>query len=178
MIKFLSNWAKNIGLAIILVSILEMILPENKTKKYIKMVLGTYVLFSIISPFINNNIDIDLNDYTENTSVSKVNQNSANKKINEMYKEEMEKNITNIVEEQGYIVDGCDVDIKITDDVDTTKLNKITLNVKNGEDGMLENKTDNIDIEKKVVSEVQKIKNININSLDKSDNSESARRVK
>ena len=54
MIKFLSNWAKNIGLAVVIVSILEMLLPNNKSKKYIKMVMGTYILFCTISPFIQN----------------------------------------------------------------------------------------------------------------------------
>ena len=38
MIEFLSAWAKSIGLAIIIISILEMLLPNNKTKKYVRMV--------------------------------------------------------------------------------------------------------------------------------------------
>ena len=36
MIDFLSSWVKNLGLTIVIVSILEMLLPNNKTKKYIK----------------------------------------------------------------------------------------------------------------------------------------------
>ena len=54
MINFLSSWVKNLSLALIVVSILEMILPNSKTKKYIKMVMGLYILFSIISPFIDS----------------------------------------------------------------------------------------------------------------------------
>ena len=54
MVNFLSSWVKNLSLAIIVVSILEMLLPNNKTKKYVKMVMGLYILFSIISPFIKN----------------------------------------------------------------------------------------------------------------------------
>ena len=34
MIENLSSWAKGITLAVIVVSILEMLLPNNKTKKY------------------------------------------------------------------------------------------------------------------------------------------------
>ena len=34
MIEFLSSWAKSLGLTIVIVSILEMLLPNNKTKKY------------------------------------------------------------------------------------------------------------------------------------------------
>ena len=72
MINFLSSWVKNLALALIIVSILEMILPNNKTKKYVKMVMGLYILFSIISPFIENSSkfnlnNIDFNSYIEGT---------------------------------------------------------------------------------------------------------------
>ena len=40
MIEFLSSWTKGLGVTIVVVSILEMLLPNNKTKKYIRMVLG------------------------------------------------------------------------------------------------------------------------------------------
>ena len=53
MVKFFSSWVKTLGLAIVIVSILEMLLPNNKTKKYIRMVMGIYILFTIISPFIS-----------------------------------------------------------------------------------------------------------------------------
>ena len=33
MIEFLSSWAKSLGVTIVIVSILEMLLPNNKTKK-------------------------------------------------------------------------------------------------------------------------------------------------
>ena len=113
MIKFLSSWAKNIGLAVVIASIIEMILPENNTKKYIKLVLGTYILFSVISPFIGKDIDFNLDEYIE-TSGEEINQESMDRRINELYKEQLEKNITSKVEEQGYIVENCSVDIEIT----------------------------------------------------------------
>ena len=39
MIEVISSWAKSLGVVIVLVSIIEMILPNNRTKKYIRMVL-------------------------------------------------------------------------------------------------------------------------------------------
>ena len=60
MINFLSSWVKNLALALIIVSILEMILPNNKTKKYVKMIMGLYILFSIISPFIENSNKLNI----------------------------------------------------------------------------------------------------------------------
>ena len=157
MIKFLSSWAKNIGLAVVIASIIEMILPENNTKKYIKLVLGTYILFSVISPFIGKDIDFNLDEYIE-TSGEEINQESMDRRINELYKEQLEKNITSKVEEQGYIVENCSVDIEITDKVETTKINKISLDVKQGEN----KKTSDESIENKVVSEIQKIKEVDI----------------
>lgn len=157
MIKFLSSWAKNIGLAVIIASIIEMILPENNTKKYVKLVLGTYILFSVISPFIGKDIDFNLDEYLE-TSGEEINQESMDRRINELYKEQLEKNITSKVEDQGYIVENCSVDIEITDKVETTKINKISLDVKQGEN----KKTGDESIENKVVSEIQKIKEVDI----------------
>ena len=63
MINFMSTWVKNLSLALIIVSILEMLLPNNKTKKYVKMIMGLYILFSIISPFIDNKDKFNLNEY-------------------------------------------------------------------------------------------------------------------
>ena len=112
MINFLSSWVKNLALALIVVSILEMILPNNKTKKYIKMVMGLYILFSIISPFIENNTKFNFDNledsfvkqYTEETSSTdiKINQTSMDDRLNEIYKEQLEKDITEKVEEKGY----------------------------------------------------------------------------
>ena len=42
-----------IVIAVIISTIIEMILPSNKNKKYIQMVIGVYVLFNIISPIIS-----------------------------------------------------------------------------------------------------------------------------
>ena len=158
MIKFLSNWAKNIGFSIIIISILEMILPNNKSKKYIKMVMGTYIIFCIISPFIKNKIDlnnIDIEEYAE-TSTTEVNQESMDKRIEQLYIEELEKDITTKVEEKGYIVKSCNVDATITQNVKDTKINKITLKVEANENKKEESET----AEGKLVTEVQKIKEI------------------
>ena len=100
MIEVLSSWAKSLGLTIVVVSILEMLLPNNRTKKYIRMVMGANILFTIISPFIQNKEIFDLNeinldDYA-NTQVTsaEVNQESMDKRIEELYIQELEKDIT------------------------------------------------------------------------------------
>ena len=98
MIEFLSGWAKSLGVTIVVVSILEMLLPNNKTKKYIRMVMGVFVLFQIISPFIQNEDllkldNIDVEKYATTTTTA-INQTSMDERIKELYIEEMEKDNT------------------------------------------------------------------------------------
>lgn len=161
MISFLSSWAKNIGLAIVIISILEMILPNNKTKKYVKMVMGIYILFCIISPFVQNKInleDIKVENYTETSTASEVNQTSMDERIETLYIEQMEKDITKKVEEKGYKVNKCKVDAQITQNQNTTKISKITLKIQK----YTANKrySQNESVENKIVSEVQKIRKV------------------
>ena len=101
MINFLSSWVKNLCLALIVVSILEMLLPNNKTKKYVKMVMGLYILFSIIEPFIENsnelkfNVEDLYNQYSVETLAESenVNQKSMDSRLDELYKQKLENDI-------------------------------------------------------------------------------------
>lgn len=163
MIEFLSSWAKGLGLAIVIVSILEMLLPNNKTKKYIRMVMGLYILFTIISPFIKNrtlfsvdNIDLskELNNYS--SVETSVDQTSMDERIQVLYVEELEKDITKKVEEKGYEVTECKVKANIQDENNT--ISKIKLKIEKNEENK---KEENETIENKMVNEIQKIKPVN-----------------
>ena len=169
MIEFISNWAKNIGFTIVIVSMLEMILPNNNTKKYIRIVMGTYVLFCMISPFIKNNINMDdfnFENYVQTSSTSEINQESMNRRIEQLYIEELEKDITKKVQEKGYIVNKSKVEATITNNIDTTKIDKVILNVE-----VDENVKQRDNIEDKVVSQIQKIKEVNTTiNRDENDN--------
>lgn len=165
MIQNLSSWAKGITLAVIVVSILEMLLPNNKTKKYIKMVMGVFILFNIISPFINandlGNIDnIDIENYTNTQNTLEVNQETMDERLEQLYIEEIEKDITKKIEKKGYKVNSCKVNAKITGNEEDTGITKITLSVEKSEEiAEEENKEENI--ENKIVTEIQKIKKVN-----------------
>lgn len=178
MVSFLSSWVKNLSLAIVIVSILEMLLPNNKTKKYIKMIMGLYILFSIISPFIQNgNIfnleNFDFNTYlkeTQVTSSEKVGQTSTDKRLNEIYIEQLENDITQKLENKGYVVEMCDVDAYVSQESDNSGINKITLKInKNDEEKSTEN---NDNLENKLISEIQKIQKVDI-KIDENQTSES-----
>lgn len=178
MVSFLSSWVKNLSLAIVIVSILEMLLPKNKTKKYIKMIMGLYILFSIISPFIQNgNIfnleNFDFNTYlkeTQVTSSEKVGQTSTDKRLNEIYIEQLENDITQKLENKGYVVEMCDVDAYVSQESDNSGINKITLKInKNDEEKSTEN---NDNLENKLISEIKKIQKVDI-KIDENQTSES-----
>ena len=174
MIEFISSWAKSLGLAIVIVSILEMLLPNNKNKKYIRMVMGIYILFNIVSPFINNkdifNIeDIDLEKYAMEQETSsqlqseEVDQTSMNKRIEELYIEELEKDITQKLEEQGYKVESCKVKATISDEENESGIEEIKIKVKKSENNEKESSNnENLEgnLENKIVTEIQKIKKI------------------
>lgn len=170
MVSFLSNWVKNLSLAIIVVSILEMLLPNNKTKKYVKMVMGLYILFSIISPFIQNSDKFDLEninissylDKTTETSTTQVNQDSMDKRLKEIYIEELETDITKKVEEKGYVVNSCEVDAYISEDNNDTGIKKITLKLDKKNIDETNKSSDEETLENKIVSEIQKIQKVDI----------------
>lgn len=178
MINFLSSWVKNLALALIIVSILEMILPNNKTKKYVKMVMGLYILFSIISPFIENSSkfnlsNFDLTSYVEGTQTTssmteEVDQTSMDNRLNQIYKEELEKDITQKIEEKGYEVESCKVVAHISQN--DSGIEKITLKI-SGKISQNEETQENT-IEDKIVTEVQKIQKVDISIFKNGENEE------
>ncbi len=135
MIDFLSLWAQQVIVAVIIATIIEMILPDNKSKKYIKMIIGMYILFSIISPFLNNTNflnfeEFDLTQYaSSSTSSTKVNQESMDKRLLKLYIDELEKDIKNKVKEEGYIANSCNIDAVLDDKAQNKGINKIELRV-------------------------------------------------
>ena len=186
MIEFISSWSKSLGLAIVIVSILEMLLPNNKNKKYIRMVMGIYILFNIVSPFINNkdifNIeDIDLEKYAMEQETSsqlqseEVDQTSMNKRIEELYIEELEKDITQKLEEQGYKVESCKVKATISDEENESGIEEIKIKVKkseNNEEESSNNENSEGNLENKIVTEIQKIKKIDTSINNESSNND------
>ena len=160
MVEFLSSWAKSLGLVVVIVSILEMLLPNNKIKKYVRMTMGIYILFSIISPFVKNkeilNIgNIDLENY-RTTETTAIDQTSMDKRILQLYNEELEKDIKTKIQEKGFKVLQCKVEAKMGGKDEETQITKIKLNVEKEEN--IQNETN---IEDKIVVEIQKIRPIN-----------------
>lgn len=134
MINFMSSWAEQIVLAVVVATIIELILPKNKNKKYIQMVIGIYVLFNIISPIIKNKDDFSIEKYSvENYEIKsqyEVDQSSMDARLEKIYLAELENTVKLKFKENGFEVTKCTIDAVL----DTTKKNagihSITVKVK------------------------------------------------
>lgn len=182
MIEFLSSWAKSLGLAIIVISILEMLLPNNKTKKYVRMVFGIYIIFNILSPFVKNKdiLDVssyDLNEYIGNDITNQTNeeQSSVDSRIEQIYIEELEKDITQKIENLGYQVTTCNVYATLSSKNEENYIEEIVLTIEKNEEQENDqqgNRTEQTEtMEDKLVNEIQKIKPVNttIGKINKTD---------
>ncbi len=132
---FITMWAQGIIIAVIIATIIEMLLPNNSNSKYVKVVIGMFVLFTIISPVINkfknNNKELIIaDDYIKNSnnkSVETSNINLSNENtIKRMYEENLKVDIKSKVNQKGYSTG--DVNLEILDNGEYT-LNKIEFRV-------------------------------------------------
>lgn len=134
MIEFLSSWAEQIVLAVIIATIIELILPNNKNKKYIQMDIGIYILFNIISPIIKDKEVFSFEEYnSEQNKIEtdyEIDETSMDKRLEKIYLEELEKDVKKKFEEKGFSISKCTIDAEL----DTTKKNAgihlITIKIK------------------------------------------------
>lgn len=131
LVKFLSSWAQGIILAVIVATIIEIILPKGNNKKYVKTIIGIYILFVIVYPLIskitNNKIDAQaviastsstMNKYQIDNNISL----ETNEYIEEVYKHTLEEDVTSRLKEKGYKINSLNLYLEL---VDETKYGEI-----------------------------------------------------
>ena len=124
MIEFLSSWAQGIIVAVIIATLIEMNLPNSSSKKYVKVVIGMYILFTIVSPIIKKlgGKDINLNTIniekyeqqiskSDNTISRKFEDNNT-RSIKDIYVSNLKAEISAKLKEKGYEIDTSDIQIK------------------------------------------------------------------
>ena len=183
MIEWISDWAGGIIIAVIIATVIEMILPEGNCKKYIKVVIGVYVLFTIISPvitkFTGKSIEVsdilDLNKYIEEAEESVKIQNTIQSdnqsSIMEMYSSGIKDDMVSKIEAKGYIVNNIEIGIADDESYNLTYITvEVRLNEKSEENEEIEeinevNKVDSIDrvdkVEVSISNTVFEIENSN-----------------
>ena len=136
MINFMSLWAEQVVIAVIIATIIEMILPKNKNKKYIQMVIGVYVLFNIISPVIKNKENFSIEKYTIDNYQTKyeVDQTSMDSRLEKIYLEELENTVRLKFEENEIQVARCEIDAVLDTSKKNAGIHSITVKVKNMSD--------------------------------------------
>ena len=139
----MSTWAEQIIVAVIIAGIIEMILPKGNNKKYVKAIIGVYILFTIISPVVSKITDIDFQDidyeeYFKQTetyqTMSQDLSNNNDKSVEEIYISNLKQDMKNKLQEKGYIAENIEVDIELKDEANYGKINKIILSVYKNEE--------------------------------------------
>ena len=120
MIKGISFWASQIIIAVMISVIFEMILPDSKNKKYVKTVIGLYILYTIVSPIISNSSidlipEIDIQNSVTIQSTQKKNDISGNS-LKEAYILSLKQDIHEKLRNKGYVVSTIKVDADITEE--------------------------------------------------------------
>lgn len=160
LIKFINSWAQGIILAVIIATIIEIIIPEGNNKKYVKTVIGLYILFTIIYPLItkisNNKFNFDsiIAKTSKEVSMydSKVtNSIEINTYIENTYKNNLKEKIKEKIEEKGYIVLDFNIYIETQNEESYGQINSIVLKLQKA------NKEQN------TINGVNKIEEINVN---------------
>lgn len=160
MIKFINSWAQGIILAVIIATIIEIIIPEGNNKKYVKTVIGLYILFTIIYPLItkisNNKLNFDSIIAKTSKEVSMYDSKVANSietntYIENTYKNNLKEKIKEAIEEKGYTILDFNLYIETQNEEAYGQINSIVLKLQKA------NKEQN------TIKGVNKIEEINVN---------------
>lgn len=160
---FISVWAQGIIVSVIIATIIEIILPDSSNSKYVKVVIGVFVLFSIVSPIINKfsnnkisneiNFDSYIKTSTSNSAITtNVNMNNEDT-IRKIYEENLKVDIKTKITQKGYIVGNINLETLNNNEY---TLNKIDLKI------IAKNKSTNQNSNSNVTTIVENIENISV----------------
>lgn len=185
--NFLNTWLQGIIVCVIIVTIIELILPSGSTKKYIKVVLGMFILFNIITPVINkitkNNFEIssiiNMDEYSkkmktyETSSQNQVSSNANEQTIKQIYISKLEKDIKNKLKEKNYTVSKIKIEINENEEYSIKQINLLVQKDEEETEKKQENsieieniETINIQVNENIIPE-QKEENISVNEISK-----------
>ena len=84
MIKFFRVWCEGIIVAVVISIIIESILPDGNIKKYIKVIISIYIVFTILNPILSK-LDLNL-DFSDSINLPSIETSSVSEdNIKEIY---------------------------------------------------------------------------------------------
>lgn len=176
MIDFIKTWANQIIVAVIIATIIEMLLPNGNNKKYIKMVIGLYVLFTIIQPISKSvtgkSLEISNLDYEKYFSkdiskeYSQDFEENNSKLIKQAYINSIQEDIKKKLDKKGYETLNCNIEILEDENKDTYgTINSIAIKIKSKSKNKKEKSQE---VEK--VSNIIKVDKVDINTTNNVNN--------
>ena len=174
MINAMSTWAKSIILAVIVSTIIQMILPEGNNKKYIKTVIGLYILFTIISPIIskisggNSTIDVSKYENYFNVETTTASANVIDKNLDNTYISSIKSDIKNRMKQKGYKVNNIDANIELKNEEAYGTINSLKISLERLEENSNNSNIQAVNkIEIKISNNTNEVKQNNLTSMEK-----------
>ena len=63
MMNFIKVWCEEIIVSVIIAVIIEMFIPQGNIKKYVRVVVGIYIIFVILNPIVSNLDEINVDEW-------------------------------------------------------------------------------------------------------------------
>lgn len=135
-ISFISSWIKDIVVLFTLISIAELVMPKGNMKKYIELVIGILIIFTIISPFArimkyDFELENSIYNYTKKQEEEIQNEDnfydSQGDQVKSLVIEKIKGEILNILETQEIEYDVLDIEVDMDLNTDKNQIKYIKL---------------------------------------------------
>lgn len=133
MLKFLGSWAQAIVIAVVISTIIELILPDaSSSKKYVKSVIGIFILFTILYPVTkvlraSENVNEVIENYEKEINLAEKNfertaENKSSSTIKDIYISNLKEDLKKRLDEKGYNLDNSVIEIKDEENYEIKKM--------------------------------------------------------
>ena len=137
MVSFINSGAQGIILAVIISCVIEIILPGGNIKKYVKTVIGIYVLFVIVHPLISAVLNKKLNvDSIIDDTISQMSEYEStditietNNYIEKTYKQKLQEDMSQKLNEKGYDINSLNLYIETENENSYGQINGISMEI-------------------------------------------------
>lgn len=137
MVSFINSWAQVIILAVIISCVIEIILPGGNIKKYVKTVIGIYVLFVIVHPLISAVLNKKLNvDSIIDDTISQMSEYEStditietNNYIEKTYKQKLQEDMSQKLNKKGYDINSLNLYIETENENSYGQINGIAMEI-------------------------------------------------